>query len=547
MAIYLILAVLVVAGLIWLHARATRYVPRNRVRAFRMRLHLGLRPGRGFATAFEIWLRWSRFAMWRGSKRIRPELTSWQRFRNPDAHSVKIGRAQRRQPLRADLQTHAVLTAAPRTGKTVALGAMLLEAPGAAVVTSSKVDLVLETSAIRAERGGPVEVLNPAGLGAIPSTIRIDIIDGCRDVATCVRRADAIASAVSMRGSDNGDYFSSKCSSYLRALFLAAAIVGGDARLVAKWAYGTAEPAEGILKSAGHGQWAAELAELRGPAEKSSATTKSLMTRALQFMQVPTLAEAVLPGQWDMEAFIRDRGTLYMVSDSGSDENPLAPLFSLIVTELAHVASVVGSKMPGTRLSPPLSLLLDEVTQICPIPLPRILSDAGGRGIRVVTVVHGYASLAERYGEHGAQTVMNTSGCKIWLGGSAEVKTLEMITKLCGQMAQRERGQDHHVRHDIVTEAMARGLPQGYAIVISGANAPVVARLERYYELSAYKRAKRHGGTLTTIEPAAKTLPAVQLHDVPSITRTETAPDPLRSMLRDTTPEPAAVTNAWGI
>jgi len=36
---------------------------------------------------------------------------------------------------------------------------------------------------------------------------------------------------------------------------------------------------------------------------------------------------------------------------------------------------------------------LDEVTQICPVPLPHWLSDSGRKGIQVVAVVHGEAQL----------------------------------------------------------------------------------------------------------------------------------------------------------
>ncbi len=44
---------------------------------------------------------------------------------------------------------------------------------------------------------------------------------------------------------------------------------------------------------------------------------------------------------------------------------------------------------------------LDEVTQICPVPLPFWLADSGGKGIQVAAVAHGEAQLVERWGEHG--------------------------------------------------------------------------------------------------------------------------------------------------
>src|SRR5262249_18324785 len=69
----------------------------------------------------------------------------------------------------------------------------------------------------------------------------------------------------------------------------------GDMRLVARWALGSAEPAEDILARAGAGQWAAELAELRSEAQKTAATIKMVLSRALGVMNDPALASSVLP------------------------------------------------------------------------------------------------------------------------------------------------------------------------------------------------------------------------------------------------------------
>ena len=41
---------------------------------------------------------------------------------------------------------------------------------------------------------------------------------------------------------------------------------------------------------------------------------------------------------------------------------------------------------------------LDEVTQTCPLPLPSLLADAGGRGIQIMPVVHGAAQLRSPVG-----------------------------------------------------------------------------------------------------------------------------------------------------
>src|SRR5262249_19589573 len=70
--------------------------PGNPARPLRLRRPLRLHPGKGFAHAFSLWLRWSRFAVLRRSARIRPALPLRHRFLDPREHSVFLGRAHYR-------------------------------------------------------------------------------------------------------------------------------------------------------------------------------------------------------------------------------------------------------------------------------------------------------------------------------------------------------------------------------------------------------------------------------------------------------------------
>jgi hypothetical protein len=70
----LLVIVLIVAGFASWAFLPARYLPGNRARHLRIRLHLRLHPGKGFAHAFSLWLRWSRFAVLRRSSQIRPAL-----------------------------------------------------------------------------------------------------------------------------------------------------------------------------------------------------------------------------------------------------------------------------------------------------------------------------------------------------------------------------------------------------------------------------------------------------------------------------------------
>ncbi len=80
------------------------------------------------------------------------------------------------------------------------------------------------------------------------------------------------------------------------------------------------------------------LAELRGEAQKTASTVRMVMSRALSFMADPVLAACVLPGPggFDIEAFLRGRGTLYMIADSAHEEAPVAPLFAAMASEIHY-------------------------------------------------------------------------------------------------------------------------------------------------------------------------------------------------------------------
>src|SRR4249919_2682966 len=363
--------------------------------------------------------------------------------------------------------------APPRTFKTAFLADVIMEYPGPVIATSTKPDVYALTSAVRAQLG-PVHVFNPQHIGGVPSTFCWSPVDGCEDPATAIRRADAFAFAVSQKGVEDGTFWSAKASDYLRGYFHAAALAGYDLRAVAAWVAG-ADPhvPEQILTSAGAHQWASTLAELRGEAHKTAATVRMVMSRSLAFMADPELAASVMPAPgtgFSIPAFLRDAGTVYMIAEAVSEDAPVAPLFAAMASEIHWIAAQIGQASPSGRLDPPLLMGLDEVTQICPVPLPSWLSDSGGKGIQVV---------------------VDTSSVKVFLPGITDVTTLQAASTLCGQASWKVRSQEHATRHDVATPDMIRQLPPGFALVIRGGCAPVIARLPRAWRNPAYRRARR--------------------------------------------------------
>ena len=247
-------------------------------------------------------------------------------------------------------------------------------------------------------------------------------------------------------------------------------------------------------------------------------------------MADPALATSVLPGPgegFDIAEFLSDTGTLYLIAEAVSAEAPVAPLFAAMASEIHYAAAQIGQASPGGRLDPPLLMGLDEVTQICPVPLPFWLADSGGKGIQVVAVAHGEAQLVERWGEHGRQVILDTCSVKVYLPGITDTTTLEAASKLCGQASWRVRGQDHSTRHDVATPDMIRQLPAGHALVIRGGYAPVIARLPRAWKNPAYRRVRHEqvflSPVLTPAAPKMTDLPPEP--DVPDHVPSDWIPD----------------------
>ena len=202
-----------------------------------------------------------------------------------------------------------------------------------------------------------MHVFNPQSIGGAGSTFRWSPVAGCQDPATAIRRSDAFAFAVSQKGVEDDTFWSAKASDYLRGYFHAAALTGQDLRAVAAWVSG-ADPQvpEQILAAAGAHQWAPTLAELHSEAHKTAATVRMVMSRALSFMADPALAACVLPGPgegFDIPAFLRETGTVYMIADAVSEEAPVAALFAAMATEIHYAAAQIGQASAAGRLDPP--------------------------------------------------------------------------------------------------------------------------------------------------------------------------------------------------
>lgn len=332
-----------------------------------------------------------------------------------------------------------LMYAPPRTGKTAQYGNAVIDAAGACVVTSTRGDLYETTHKLRREHNRPVWVFN-AGVSGVENTLRWNLVEGCQDPVVALRRAGyLLAASASGEAMENASFWEGHSFMVLSCYLMAAGIKGYDLTRVRAWVTdSTNREALDILE--GHPQvvpagWARGLSQMRNAPEKTRDSVYLTLIRSFEFMSLPLVMDIVSPrpGQqkFDVADFLRSRGTLYLM---GRDQQygSVAPLFTALVGEIYEAAYLQADNSPGGRLDPYVRFVLDEAAVICPLPLHKWSADAGGRNIQLLVSVQSPSQLRERWGNNGAQTIMNNS-VRVALGGLSIPQDLEELSLLCGE------------------------------------------------------------------------------------------------------------------
>jgi type IV secretion system protein VirD4 len=406
-------------------------------------------------------------------------------------YAVRLGRAQYGRRVFARGEDQCLILAPQRTGKSGIIADRLLDHRGPAIVTSTRADLYQLTAGSRSRRG-PLYVFNPQGVGGIPSTFAFDLLAPCADLVMARRMAGWLTGALAGAGESHGnlEWFENAADSAMMACLYAAATGGYTITDVYGWTQ--LQGHEDALRVLA-GQPGSELlaATLRRTFEsnRTAGSIRESMALSLAWATIPQLAAAATPrpGEgFDLREFIMGSGTLYLVA-AGDEDSPVAPLFAAFTTWITVEAGQLGSMTRAGKLDPPLWLGLDEVTQICPVPLPVMLADSAGKGVLITAVAHGTSQLADRWGENGAKTVWACCGTKVILGGVSDAQTLEDISRLCGNVAAG----DDDKTVPVVPPELVRGLPDWRALIIRMNLNPVVVKFRPAWKRPGYRFGRR--------------------------------------------------------
>ncbi len=397
-----------------------------------------------------------------------------------DPHRQLIG-TDRGKPVHIRSEDAGLLIAPPRSGKTTGrVVAGVIDAPGACVTTSTKVEVLRLTHRLRAAKG-TIHVFDPEGLSQWPAKTTWNIVAGCEDPVEATERARAMVKAAPNGEGGNVEFFEKAASIILSCYLHAAALGGHTMERVVAWSKSPSnqEPYK-ILgddsRAAPH--WRAELEQLtRGDAGPTIQSTMMTLSNVLAALRTGPAIASVLPSkhQFDVDAFLESTGTLYLLSAGG--EGSAGPLTTALVATVERRARIRSQRTSGGRFDVPVTLILDEAPNIAALPsLPSLMTDSGGRGVTVWAISQSYAQLRARWGDNGAATMLNGAAILLVLGGIKEVDLLDQLTRLSGerrverhtQSSSRDGGGsrsvstewEQNLRFDDI-----RGLPQGRGLM----------------------------------------------------------------------------------
>ncbi|MCD9880248.1 TraM recognition domain-containing protein [Streptomyces guryensis] len=287
------------------------------------------------------------------------------------------------------------LVVAPRESRQTTATQAVRDAEGPALVITSNPAVWSDTKDARAKLG-PVLLYDPAHLCDTPARLHWSPTTGCEDKQTAAARAAALLAPI--RPTAKLDQaLSATAETLLRSYVHAAAVDGRTIRHVHRWSQGTqVQDAVRILrthpKAAPGSAGELEAALTAHPERRDMA--QELTSRALSALFTVNIREACTPNRTDaltLDSFVHEGGTLYAVGESIEDPrtNPGAmPLLTALVSSVVERGRRMAERSSSGRLDPPLTLVLDDVAAVAPLPqLPELLATGADRGLPTLALL----------------------------------------------------------------------------------------------------------------------------------------------------------------
>ncbi|MFB7849664.1 type VI secretion protein [Streptomyces sp. NPDC056053] len=281
------------------------------------------------------------------------------------------------------------------------------EADGPALVITSDPTVWAETKDARAKLG-PVLVYDPGHLCDTPARLHWSPTAGCEQPETAAARSTALLAPVRPQARIDAAT-ADTAETLLRCWLHAAAIDGRPFRQVHRWALGNSahEPVR-LLRT--HPKAASGFAGLLESALTSHPERREmaqeLTVRAFAALSSVHIREACTPNRADslvLESFVAEGGTLYVVGEPIEDprSGPGAmPLLTALASYVVEHGRRSAARSTDGRLDPPMTLVLDDVAAVAPLPrLPELLANGQAMGLPALVLLRSREQARARWAQ----------------------------------------------------------------------------------------------------------------------------------------------------
>lgn len=404
-----------------------------------------------------------------------------------------------------DGQQSALVLGPPRSGKTTALAIPnTLGAPGAVVVTSTKPDILSATLEWRSKTG-QCWLLDPMGTVNVPDgvrRIRWSPVASARtwDASLVLARAMTGAARPTARSGESA-HWTERAEALLAPLLHAAHLQGAGIETVLIWVLRhQLDEASAALRVNGATIAADVLAGISATDPREQSGIWSCAAGVLAAYRSDRVLDNSAAVNFDPSNLVAGGDTVYVCAPARHQELA-API---VVAFLDQARAGCYASWAKGQVGPPLTLVLDELANVAPIPdLPALVSEGGSQGVLTLGCLQDLSQARGRWGP-AADGFLSLFGAKLILPGIGDLQTLELVSRLGGEIDIQARSTTsgpwwspgrgaptvtwaNHRQRRLPVDAVNQQ-PRGSALLVSGSDPPRRVGLPPWWAVPLFRQ-----------------------------------------------------------
>jgi len=200
---------------------------------------------------------------------------------------------------------------------------------------------------------------------------------------------------------------------------------------------------------------------INAPNDTKGGLLSTFRQKIRMFSTRENLSEMLSHSDFDMRDIGKEKTAVFMIIHD--EKKTYHSLMTIFIKQCYETLIDVAQKNGG-KLQYRTNFILDEFQNMPPLKdVDSMVAAARSRDIRFTFIIQNFAGLNDVYGEEVAQVIKGNCGNLIYLI-STELKALEEISKMCGEVKSKEK--DKTASTPLVTVSDLQKLKLGEAIII---------------------------------------------------------------------------------